>query len=366
MIIRNIRARNVYEIIPYGITFVKCSSLLLAAGLLSGCNYFRNPSEEPNTSGYNLEQVKKEMPALNLSEPVPPSAAIVDYFNFYDLNPKKVKHLFGTAESEGGTLAIHLFMPEKPRGTLFLLHGYFDHAGTLSKLIAEGLAHDYAILSWDLPGHGLSSGARTETGQFDLCARQFVDAVKRAAPVLPQPFNLIAHSTGCSIAIEYMYNAPTNAFEEIIFLAPLVRHTYWELGKFGYTIAHPFSERIRRRAINNSSDEAFRDFVKNDPLHSSDLSFNYLGDLYKWEKRARKYPVWPGTLYVIQGDNDNVVDWQYNLKFLSSKVEHVEVRMIPGAKHQLANERKELRDQVFQEIFNALQSKDGNAVADAP
>jgi alpha-beta hydrolase superfamily lysophospholipase len=329
--------------------------LLLVALSLAGCRYFRNDSDQLDLSGYNLEQVKKDLKPLNLAGQAPPTEAIAAYFDFYDLSPTNALHFFGTTESEERTLAIHVFMPEEPRGTLFLLHGYFDHAGTLSKLIAEGLSRRYAIVIWDLPGHGLSSGGRTETGHFDLCSNQFADAVKRAGPVLPEPFHLVAHSTGCSIAIEYMYSTPINPFEHIVFLAPLVRHTHWGWGKFGYSIGKPFTKRVRRRAINNSSDEDYRAFVKKDPLHSSDLSLQYLGDLYRWEKRFKTYPVWPGSIRIVQGDADTVVDWEYNLEFLRTRIQHTEVHMIRGAKHQLVNERKELREQAFDTIFSTLE-----------
>jgi pimeloyl-ACP methyl ester carboxylesterase len=259
-------------------------ALLTASLLLTGCAYFRNSSDIVDTTSFDLAQVKADMRPLNLSGSYHPTDAITDYFIFYDLNPGNAQHVFGTMESKEQTLAGHVFLPENPRGTLFLLHGYFDHVGTLSKLIDEGLAQGYAIVAWDLPGHGLSSGDRTDTGTFDLCAEQFVDLVKRAEGHLPEPFHIVAHSTGCSIVIEYLHNSETNVFEQIVFLAPLIRHNHWGWGKFGYAIARPFTKTIRRRNIKNSSDETYLAFVKKDPLHSSELSFEYLNDLYRWEK----------------------------------------------------------------------------------
>ena len=108
-------------------------------------------------------------------------------FDFYDLCPTNAQHYFGTVESENEVLVVHLYMPENPKGSLFLLHGYFDHTGTLSKLIKEGIKQGYAIAVWDLPGHGLSTGMRTDTGEFELCARQLEDIIVRASAILPRP-----------------------------------------------------------------------------------------------------------------------------------------------------------------------------------
>ncbi|MGI9535614.1 MAG: alpha/beta hydrolase [Desulfocapsaceae bacterium] len=329
--------------------------LFTLSALLTGCAYFRSGSEGTDTSGYSLSQVQADMRPIDLNQPYQPTENIDAYFNFYDLNFTNVQHWFGTVKSEGSTLAAHAFMPENPRGTLFLIHGYFDHTGTLSKLIAESLNQGYAVVTWDLPGHGLSSGDRTDTGQFHLCAEQFFDIVERSNQKLPHPMHVIAHSTGCSIAIEYLHNPDPYVFERMVFLAPLIRHTYWGLGKFGYVISKPFINQVRRRDKKNSNDEAYLAFVKKDPLHNSTLSYDYLGDLYQWEKKLRNAPVWSGSICVIQGDKDSIVKWKYNLPFMETKVENLEVHIIPGAKHQLANEIEAYRTQTFDQIFQYLE-----------
>ncbi len=323
-------------------------------GLVGGCHYFRADGETPNTTAFNLAQVQHDLYPLNLKSTYKPTASIQAYFQFYHLDPTNVTHYFGTIESEGDTLAIHTFIPPTPKGSLFLIHGYFDHTGTYAKLISASLSNHYAVVSWDLPGHGLSSGNRTDTGKFEHCAKQFSEILQRSENMLPKPYDLVTHSTGCSIALEYMYNTPTNVFDQIVFLAPLIRHAHWGWGKLGYTIAKPFTQTIRRRETKNSSDPAYLAFVKQDPLHSSVLSFEYLHDLYAWEKEIRNAPVWPGTVHVIQGDDDKVVAWKYNIDFLRTKIQHLDVQMVPGAKHQLVNEREELRNQVFELIFTDL------------
>jgi len=328
--------------------------VFLLFGSLCGCNYFRTDSEQPDLCAFNLAQIQKDLRPLKLNAPYKPTKEIKRYFAFYDLDSTNVAHYFGTVVSENHTLVAHVFIPENPKGTLFLLHGYFDHTGTYSKLIKQALSNHYAIASWDLPGHGLSSGERTDVGPFELCANQFVDIMQRAENKLPRPFYLIAHSTGCSIAMEYMYNAPVQRFEKIIFLAPLVHHKYWSWSKVGYFIAKPFTKTIRRRDKKNSSDPTYLAFVKKDPLHSGSLSLKFLDDLFRWEKQIQNAPVWPGSVFILQGDADTVVDWKYNLKFLQKKIQHPEIHFIHSAHHQLCNEQKKIRAEVFSLIFTEL------------
>ncbi|MDF7799970.1 alpha/beta hydrolase [Pontiellaceae bacterium B1224] len=322
--------------------------------LLQGCTYFRSSTEQPNWNAFDRKQLKEDIQPLEFGIPYRPTESIQTYFKYYDLNLPGTKHYFGTVESENETLVVHVYLPENPRGSLFLLHGYFDHTGTLAKLIHEGVKQNYAIVVWDLPGHGLSSGIPTDTGEFELCAKQLNDIVTRAEPVLPRPFHLIAHSTGCSITLADLYDTDDTTFEKIVFLAPLIRHTHWGWAKFGYTISKPFTKSVRRRDKKNSSDEDYLAFVKQDPLHSSILSYEYLGALYHWEKKTHAYPEWPGSLCVIQGTDDDIVDWNYNLEFLQTKIAQPEIHMLPEARHQLLNEKESIRKQVLELIFNYL------------
>jgi len=210
--------------------------------ILTGCTYFRSDSEKPDTTAFSPTQVKAEMVPLNLNAPIHPTKETKAYFQFYHLDYPNTKHFFGSIVSKNQTLATHIFIPEHPKGTLFLIHGYFDHSGTFSKFISKALSNHYAVVSWDLPGHGLSSGDRTDTGAFHLCADQFKELLQRTEKKVPKPFYLITHSTGCSIAIEYLSTTSNNTFNQIIFLAPLIRHAHWGWGKFGYYIAKPFTK----------------------------------------------------------------------------------------------------------------------------
>lgn len=334
---------------------VRSIMLMASMSLTTGCAYFRDKDEIPETTAFSVQQVKQDMAPLNTAEPYTPTPAITDYFDYYNLSPTNADHYFGTVESEGYILAAHAFVPDKPKGTLILLHGYFDHTATLVNLIHEGISKGYCVAVWDLPGHGLSTGERTDTDGFDLCAQQLLDLISRLSPAAPQPMYLIGHSTGCSIAMEYMMNSTNHEIDGYVFLAPLVRHAHWGWAKFGYGLSKPFTSKVRRRDKKNSSDEAYLAFVKKDPLHHGELSFEYLEELYAWEHRVQDDPVWPGEVLIIQGDKDDIVDWKYNLEFLESKITHTDIHIIPGARHQLANEIPSLRQPVFDLIFQYLE-----------
>ena len=57
---------------------------------------------------------------------------------------------------------------------------------------------------------------------------------------------------------------------------------------------------------------------------------------------------------VIQGQKDETVDWLHNLSILEEKFRHVNVVYVPQGHHQLVNEIKELREEIFNAIGTGL------------
>ena len=68
------------------------------------------------------------------------------------------------------------------------------------------------------------------------------------------------------------------------------------------------------------------------------------------------------SVYIIQGTDDNVVDWRYNTAFLERKMANISRTYVKGAKHQSINERSDLRNRVFTAISVNLDG-DGSVVS---
>ncbi len=66
-------------------------------------------------------------------------------------------------------LHVQVFQPERdvPLGTVFLLHGYLEHSGIYQPIIREILDQGFSVLTYDLPGHGLSDGSPASIQNFD-------------------------------------------------------------------------------------------------------------------------------------------------------------------------------------------------------
>ena len=81
-----------------------------------------------------------------------------------------------------------------------------------------------------------------------------------------------------------------------------------------------------------------------------------------WQKRLNENtagnsaPVAP--VLVMQGTDDTVVDWKYNLPFLQRKFPQADVRILPGANHDLLWEAPAIRIEVFTGLLAFLNARD--------
>ena len=276
------------------------------------------------------------------------------FLEFYNIINKKHDYHFGHFLSKNNKITAHIFKNSYSIGTIYLLHGFLDHSGVLSKLINNLLKDNYSIAVFDLLGHGLSDGAKTEVESFDDYVVIFSDFIKITRSVLKPPYHIIAHSTGTAVVYDYLNNYD-DIFEKVIFAAPLVRSKHWQLAKFSRKITDDIIKDFPRVFRNVSSDKTFLKFQKySDPLQPKKISLKWVKALYNWNEKIKNYSHLDRELMIIQGTKDNIVEWKYNLKYFEIMMKKVIIKMIKDGRHQLFNENKELFAKVFECIKEYL------------
>jgi alpha-beta hydrolase superfamily lysophospholipase len=85
-----------------------------------------------------------------------------------------------------------------------VIHGYYDHAGLYRHLIRHLIDRGLAVLAFDLPGHGLSSGAPATIESFDEYVDAFDACLLALEDHMPPPWLLLGQSTGGAIAMEWL------------------------------------------------------------------------------------------------------------------------------------------------------------------
>lgn len=267
-----------------------------------------------------------------------------------------VEQQLGSLDVGGYRLAVQLYRQRRTeRGTCIVLHGYYDHMGLYGHLYGWLLEQGFNVLTCDLPGHGLSSGARASIGSFAEYQHVLKALHELVTPLrLSLPVHVIGQSTGAAIALELALNDWPQGLGQLVLLAPLVRPRAWRQSHLLYQGLKPFVQHIPRRRSLNSGDQQFIDFLQQDPLQAQVLPTAWVGALADWIPHIEQAGRSAVSPIIVQGDADRTVDWKHNLRVLEEKFTSPRIQILPGAQHHLVNELEHYRKQGFEFIGRYL------------
>ena len=104
-----------------------------------------------------FDRLAAQLPYLEVGRPFDAQAQQYAAYYGIDFSTEVQQHL-GHIQVEDFTLAVQVWRPSTPRGTLIILHGYYDHMGLYRHLISWARDQRLAVMAFDLTGHGLSNG----------------------------------------------------------------------------------------------------------------------------------------------------------------------------------------------------------------
>jgi lysophospholipase len=288
------------------------------------------------------------------------SPLLSDYLKFYQLDfPAEICSYYriGTFDSGPYTLVGQCWFPAgETKGTILVLHGYFDHVGLYAHLIRYLLAMNYVVFAYDQPGHGLSNGERVSINDFSEYSCIFDRAIALIES-LPSPLSFIGQSTGCAVILHNLFiNRADHHFYRIIMLAPLLRPSSWNLLRWIYYMARPFVDKMPRRVAKNSNDPDFVRFVHfSDPLQTKYYKLKWVTAMNRYYKKLiHLKPIHTISPLIVQGRRDTTVDWKFNMTHLKRLIPNANVFYLQEGRHHLVNERPDLRNQVFRQIRDFL------------
>lgn len=263
-----------------------------------------------------------------------------------------------TRQSELSLACQYFGMPDSfQRGTVFLLHGYFDHTGLFIRLIRHCLEMGLSVVIFDLPGHGLSDGEPASIDSFRRYVAALEECLRQAeAQQLPQPWYSIGQSTGAAVLMDAMLSEEL-PFSRTILLAPLLRPLGWAQTRVLFALTRLFLKSTPRRFSDNSHDQEFLAFLRHsDVFQSQVIPRDWVNAMIDFQKRFARANPSNSCLHIIQGTGDGTVDWRYNLQKIQDKFPASKVFMVTGARHHLVNESDEYRERVFGLISESIQA----------
>ncbi len=290
-----------------------------------------------------MERMQNELPPFLQAAPGK-TPLISSYYRECYGSVEGASHQAGYIDAAGYRVALHLFSPPgESRGSLVAIHGYLAHTLQLSSLIEGALERGYTVLALELPGHALSGGQRGGIGSFRDYGTILSAALDAAAPDLPRPWHAAGHSTGASTILIHLAEHG-DPFAGVVFLAPLVKSKFYGLSRFGRFISRPFLS-----DVSTGYDEVLG--VERMPLSWFDAQV-------RWNRRNDEYPVFDRPLLVLQGDEDTVVAWRRNRRYLERHFSRMEYHVLEGASHVILREREPILEEALNRIFRFLRARE--------
>lgn len=300
------------------------------------------------------EFTPQQLPALNLNRPYEPSLGIQAYRKLYGLDLLSGEHWQGYIQMPLFKLHVQVFSPnlQPIKGTVFLLHGYLEHSAIYQPIIQEILDQGFSVLTFDLPGHGLSDGSPANIQNFDHY-QQVLHAVYqyvRHAEQLPKPWLGIGQSTGGAIwmhhLLEFAQRRHNPFVERVLLLSPLIRpaKTAWWHNPVGLGIIRRIKREVPRHFRRNNHNPEFLRFIRlKDPLQPRMMGMDWILAMSKWMLEMEHRPACRIPVWLAQGAKDETVDWRYNIEFIRRKFRLQTLLMLEEGSHQLINERSDIR-----------------------
>jgi len=306
----------------------------------------------------NIESLRQKLPPFTAAAvaDLTANSALRNYLDFYRLpRPNDSVQLHaGHLTDAGQQTHIMAWQPDGALGTVVIVHGYLDHTGLYRNLIDELLRRQYAVVCFDLIGHGLSSGEPGYIDSYGEYVRQLNQVVSAASEFCPGPLHGIGQSTGGAILLKQLLeqtNTSNYPFASLNLLAPLAHPHLWKFNRWAFKLTGPFRKTLKRVFRKNSHDREFLYFLQHqDPFQPHRLPNAWIGAMADWVEEIESHPGSNFPINVIQGDEDGTLDWRYNIKLFEEKFPQMNLNLINGAGHHLVNEHKDLREKIFAAI----------------
>jgi len=318
---------------------------------------FQNPARlrETQLPAPDRVQTPLLLQPLHLNQSLAVPNELAGYRALYGLERLDAQYDQGFLLTAEHRIHVQVFRPrERCIGTVFLIHGYLEHSAIYQPIIAELLQEQFAVVTYDLPGHGLSSGAAASIREFAIYQQVLNDlwawSSAQTASDLPKPWLGIGQSTGGAIWLDHLLRRSGRRqslmVERVLLLSPLVRpnKTAWWHNPVGLSLISLVKRDVPRAFRRNNHNPDFLRFIRKfDPLQPRIMGMEWILALSRWMVWIEDQPRCRVPVWVAQGARDQTVDWRYNIEFIRRKCRLQTLLMLEEGSHQLVNERADIR-----------------------
>lgn len=228
---------------------------------------------------------------------------------------------------------------------LLIVHGLGEHSSSYTNLASNLAEQGITSHSYDLIGHGQSSGQRGYIPSFDTFVEQFENTLNQFdQKIKKNKLCIFAHSMGGLIVLKSLYKNIIPENVKIVFSNPLVGINV-QVPDWKLTLAQGLSQVLPRFSLFNeiddsdlTKDEEARNNYAKDPLRHKKISVKLFLELQENTAliQAKLKSVKNPTLFMLS-TNDKVCDANSTQALSKNFVNH-ELELFPQSGHEIIND----------------------------
>ncbi len=266
----------------------------------------------------------------------------------FDLAEYAERHHIEPLPWQGSRVVGQRFEPVQPaKAVVHIVHGYLDHTGIQEPLIKVLTENGFTVRTIDLPGHGVSQGARAEIASM----QDYSSALDLWLKGQKEPLRIVGHSMGGAVVMEGMRRGRIKSSDHVVLIAPLVRWSSWRLSAVGEFLLGWMIDSVPRGRKRTSDDLDFQRRRELDPLRPERIPLNWVRSMRRWAHQFEQETALYHRPTVLQGRRDRVVDWQANYRSIQKVFPQAAFHFFKNGRHHLQGESPTLRQKVFAMIL---------------
>ncbi len=251
------------------------------------------------------------------------------------------------------------YTPSTLKAVIVLIHGMGEHSKRYEKnVIPQFLKHNYAVITYDQFGHGLTQGKRGHNPGFSYLLECIDVVILKAINFFGKhPLVLYGHSMGGNVVLNYVLRRKNHPFKAVIATSPFLKLAFkppqWKLG-IGKILAKlwpsiTLSNEIDANAISRDIHEV--ECYQQDPLVHDKVSPNYSIALMKTGVWAIQHANWLNTpTLIMHGTADRLTSYKASVEFVNNSNGVATLELFDGGYHELHHDI--IKNNVLKKLIN--------------
>ena len=259
---------------------------------------------------------------------------------------------------DGLDLFVNNWQPEtQPKAIINFVHGLGSHSGRIEEYAMKFVDAGYAVLTFDLRGHGMSEGKTGYAKSYDFIMKDIDNLIAHSEKIYPNiPKIIYGHSLGGNFVLNYVLTHNFDC-EGAIVSSPWLRLEMQPSKIKIFTaklLATLFPSLVMPTGLNphflSHDIEKVNEYI-NDPLVHYRLNlklYNEICEKGDWILNNSDKLSMP--LLLMHGNADKITSHKASEEFAAKSKKHTKLKIWDDKFHELHNELN--KDKVFEYVLN--------------